>query len=283
MDEISRELRVAVADAPPSRIDVDQLIAADRQRRRHRTWVWSGTGVAAAVAVAVVTPVLIAGGPAPRTALPPAIGSPTAGPATAVKLCTGVTPKPTGPQPPLQSYGTVRPRPTEEPAAGVARLTAALRDGLRTRLPAGVRLDPAQKGCTEPQFQYHPSYREYEVGATVRRGKESGFFLLRVAPTPREESTPDCARAMNSEDCRIVRFPDGSTAMLSRLEAERGQWQFWAFVARPDGTSVLAITNNFRSQPVGNQMQTSTTADTPLLTMDQLVEITRAPGLTLYP
>ncbi|MEU5939140.1 hypothetical protein ABZ807_08095 [Micromonospora sp. NPDC047548] len=43
---------------------------------------------------------------------------------------------------------------------------------------------------------------------------------------------------------------------------------------------MLAITNNFRG---GNRVQTSTAADAPLLTMDQLVAIARAPGLSLYP
>lgn len=279
MDEISHELRLAVADAPPSRIDVDQLIRVERQRRRHRTWVWSGTGVAAAVAAAVVTPALIAGGPAPRTAVPPAIGSPTVSPTAEVRLCTGVTPKPSGPQPPLQSHATVRDRPTEEPAAGVARLTAALRDGLRNRLPADVRIDPGQKGCAEPQFQYHPSYREYVVSGTVRRGKDSGLFLLRVAPTPRDEAVPNCAQAPDPENCEVVRYPDGSVALHSTMPAERRHRQLSVLLLRPDGTSVLAITNN----GVDNSVETSKTADTPLLTLDQLATVARMPGLTLYP
>ncbi|MEV0155331.1 hypothetical protein AB0H57_16530 [Micromonospora sp. NPDC050686] len=284
MDEIARELRNAAADPPPSRIDVAGLIHAERLRHRQRTWVWSGTGVAAAVAAAVLTPALLTGATAPPPggpAVAPAPGSPTA--TTAVRLCAGVTPKPTGPQPPLQSYGTVRTRPTEPPADGVVRLTGVVRDVLRTALPAGVRAEAALPGCAEPQFQYHPRYREYELGVTLRRGEERGLLLLRVAPTSSAEATPTCQQSMNPEDCRLIRHADGSTSLASRLAAGPGRDQLWTLLVRRDGTSVLAITNNFRSQPNGKRMESTTTAAEPLLTIDQLVALTRAPDLTLYP
>ncbi|MET8832340.1 hypothetical protein ABZV78_00260 [Micromonospora sp. NPDC004540] len=278
MDEIGSEMRAAVADPPPSRIDVDGLIRAEGRRRRQRAWVWSGTGVAAAVAAVVAGPALVAGGAAPGSALGPT-GLPSTLPSPDVSLCAGVSPKPSGPQPPLQSYGTVRTRPVEAPAAGVVRLTGALREVLRIRLPADLRVESAQPGCTEPQFQYHPSYREYQAGGWLRQGRESGLFLLQIRPTARDEARPDCAHAGNPQDCTVVRHPDGTATVRSTQPAGPGRQQLTVLVLRPDGTSVFGITNNFRAGPDGSTI----TASAPLLTLDQLDELARSPGLTLYP
>jgi hypothetical protein len=276
MDEIGSELRAAVAEPPPSRIDVDGLIRAEGRRRRQRAWVWSGTGAAAVVAAVAVAPALVAGEGAPR---PAPAGLPSAFPSPEVSLCAGVSPKPSGPQPPLQSYGTVRVRPTELPADGVPRLTGALREALRDRLPAGVRIESAQPGCTEPQFQFHPSYREYEAGGWLRRGEDSGLLLLQLRPTALDQMPPSCEHAVNPQDCTVVHHPDGTATVRSVLPRDSGQRQLTVLVLRPDGTAVRAVTNNFQDGPEGS----TATAPEPLLTMDQLDELARSPGLTLYP
>ncbi|MEV6816073.1 hypothetical protein [Micromonospora sp. NPDC051296] len=284
MDELSRQLRAAVVAPPPSRIDVDRLIEADVRRRRHRAWTLAGTATAAAVAAVLVVPSVLAGpGPAvgPAGFGPPLSAQPTD---SAPPLCAGVSPKPTGPQPPIQSHDTVRARPTEPPADGVARLTGVLRDTLRTALPPDVRLEPAQESCTEPQFQYHPSYREYSVDATLRRGDESGFFLLRVLPTGTDEAMGEvCSDAPDERSCEFKELPDGATALLQIHEHIPDGRQLWALVSRADGTSVLVITNNVHNEVVGNEVKVTLSADEPLLTMDQLVAIARTPGLTLHP
>lgn len=283
MDEISKQLHAAATGAPPSRIDVSGLIAADRQRRRCRAWTMAGTGVAAAVAAIVVTPALVTGSdvdPAVPALPPAATGS--AAPSTS-PLCTSVTPRATGPQPPLQSHHTVRARPTEQPGDAVARLSGALRTALRAQLPAGLTVRPVQPGCTELQFQYHPSYREYEAGGTLRRGTSSGFFLMHVRPIPADEKVADCANVMDSQNCEMRTYPDGSTAIRSTMEAGPDERQLWALVLRPDGTSVQLITNNFRTNVKGNSANSQLTAEEPLLNMEQLVALGRAPGLTLYP
>ncbi|SCE83307.1 hypothetical protein GA0070607_2123 [Micromonospora coriariae] len=266
---------------------MNHLIEADARRRRHRAWALMGTGVAAALAAVLVAPTLLADtGAAPGPAgfgPPPAVSPPDPAP----PHCTGVSPKPTGPQPPTQSYDTARARPTESPADGVARLTGAFRDTLRTALPPGVRVEPAQKSCAEPQFQYHPSYREYSIDATLRRGDDFGFFLLRVSPTGTDRSVDDvCSDAPppeNERSCEIENYPDGSAAVLSIHEDVPGGRQLRALVHRAEGNSVLVITNNIHNNVVGNKVTQTLTADEPLLTMDQLVAIARAPGLTLYP
>ncbi|WP_405102212.1 hypothetical protein [Micromonospora sp. NBC_01412] len=282
MDEITSQLHAAAADPPATRIDVEHLISAERRRRRHRSWAWSGIGVAAAVAAVAVVPALAAGGP-PHAITLPVLSLPTGAPSAPVPMCAGVTPQTSGPLPPLQSHDTVRARPTEAPGAGVARLTGALRDALPALLPNGVRIDPALKGCSEPQFQYHPRYREYMLDGTVRRGEESGAFLLRVMPTATDEAAPDCRHAPEPDDCEVVNYPDGSAAVVSSMVAGPGQRQLRVVLLRPDGTSVLTVTNNSRFEPVGNQMRPSKTAEEPLLTVEQLAAIARAPGLTLYP
>ncbi|WP_320067290.1 hypothetical protein [Micromonospora sp. RTGN7] len=282
MDEITSQLHATAADPPATRIDVEHLISTERRRRRHRSWVWSGIGVAAAVAAVAVVPALVAGGP-PHPISLPVLGLPTGAPSTPVPLCAGVNPQTSGPLPPLQSHDTVRTRPTEAAGAGVARLTGALRDALPALLPSGVWIDPALKGCSEPQFQYHPRYREYTVDGTVRRGEESGVFLIRVMPTPADEAVPSCRHALDPDNCEVVDYPNGSAALVSSMVAGPGQRQLWVMLLRPDGTSVLVITSNFRGEPGGNRLRTSKTADEPLLTVEQLAAIAWAPGLTLYP
>jgi hypothetical protein len=283
VNEISNQLQSAVLDAPPTRIDVDHLIQSELRRRRHRSWVLSGTGVAAAVAAVAITPTLFGGAPAPLPAAPPAGATTADAPATGVPLCTGVSPKPSGPENPVPTYGTVRPRPTEDPAAGVARLTGAFREGLPGWLPAGVRAESLQPGCTEPQFQYQPRYLEYDVGAELRRGTERGLFQLTLRPTDQDAATPDCSRGTKSENCEIVRYQDGSVAAQSRMTAGPGQLQLTVWLVRPDGTTVVAITNNFRNDVVDRQMVSTKTADAPLLTMDQLAAVVLSPGMTVYP
>lgn len=280
MDEISNQFQAAVTDAPPTRIDVDRLIRSELRRRRHRSWVLSATGVAAAVAAAAITPTLFAGAPGPLSAAP---AGPTTGPSAGVRLCTGVSPKPSGPQTPLETYDTVRPRPTEDPAAAVARLTGAFRDGVREWLPAGVRVESLQPGCAEPQFQYQPRYQQYDVGALLRRGTERGLFSLTVQPSAQEGTLPDCSRWMKPGNCEIVHYQDGSVAAQSRMDAGPGKVQLSLWLVRPDGTTVWIITNNFRNEVVGGQMAATKTADAPLLTMDQLAAVARSPGMTLYP
>ena len=284
MRELSERLHAVVTTPPPTRIDLDRLVEADVRRRRHRTWTLAGTATAAAVAAVLVVPSLLAGPDAasgPAGFGPPPAASPTG---SVPPLCTGVSPKPTGPQPPTQSYDTVRDRPTESPADGVARLTGVLRDTLRTALPPGVRLEPEQKSCTEPQFQYHPSYREYSVDATLRRGDDFGFFLLRVLPTGTDTAVGEvCSDAPDELSCEFKSYPDGATALLQVHEYIPGGRQLWALVSRADGTSVLVITKNMHDEVIGNQVKTILTADEPLLTMYQLVAIARTPGLTLHP
>ncbi|MFC0507380.1 hypothetical protein [Micromonospora costi] len=281
MDDISGQLRAAVADAPPTRIDVDRLIADDRQHRRHRAWTLGGSGIAAALAAVALVPALVAGPgtDGPGLTLPPIDG----GPGPTASLCAVVRPEPSGPEPPLQTYGTVRARPTERPEDGVARLTAALRNTLTGVLPEDVVPAGKVPECGLPQFGYHPSYREYEAIVSLSRGEERGDLTVGLRPSAVDNGT-SCAQAPVLRDCEVRDLGDGSTALVSITTWPEGSGvQRWVLVRKPDGTSVNASANNFTlgSDPSGPEV--TLTAPEPLLTVDQLLAIARAPGLTLYP
>ncbi|MEW2385892.1 hypothetical protein AB0873_27905 [Micromonospora sp. NPDC047707] len=272
-------MRAAVGTAPPTRIDVEDLISADARRRRHRAWTVAGTGAAAAVAAVLAVPAMLVG-----PAGTPAAGPPPAASASAVgtPLCDSVTPKASGPQPPLQSHDTVRPRPTETPAEGVGRLSAALREVVASQLPDGVSVESVQPRCSAPQFRYHPSYREYEAGGELRQGESAGWFMVRVAPRPaRDEAT--CEFAPDSRNCNRMVHSDGSISVFSRMPLGDGLIQLSVSVFRPDGTLVSVVTSNGRIKPAGNGTATTVTAREPLLTGEQMIAIGRAPALTLYP
>ncbi|MFI6261459.1 hypothetical protein [Micromonospora sp. NPDC051006] len=281
MDELVQQLRASVAGAPPTRIDVDELIAADRQRRRHRTWTMAGTGIAAAVAVVAVAPALFAGPGAQPGGLPlPPVG--TGSQADEPSLCPVLTPKPSGPQPPLQTYDTVRSRPTESPDAGVARLTAALRPALAAHLPPGLTVDGFDglvPDCELVQFTYHPSYREYSAHARLARDGRINNFWVSLLPTAIHDPT-DCSVASDPRGCTSELLDDGSVLVTSVDQAsDRRHEHRRVLLQRSDGTSVVVAVNNY---PVAGR--DSPSGGAPLMvTVDQLVAVARTPGLTLYP
>ncbi|MEU8296008.1 hypothetical protein AB0C04_01790 [Micromonospora sp. NPDC048909] len=282
MDELVEQLRASVDGAPPTRIDVDELIAADRQRRRHRTWTMAGTGIAAAVAAVAVAPALLAGpGPAPGGLTLPPVG--TGSSADEPSLCPVLTPKPSGPQPPLQTYDTVRSRPTESPNSGVARLTGALRPALAANLPPGLTVDGFDglvPDCELVQFTYHPSYREYSAHARLVEDGRSTNFTVSLLPTAVHDPT-DCAVAPDPRGCTSEVLDDDGVLIVSVDQpGDQGHEQRRVLLQRPDGTSVVVSTNNFPAGPSPD----GPGGGTPLMvTVDQLVAIARTPGLTLYP
>lgn len=281
MDDLTRMMRAAVEAPPPTHIDLDRLIVGEQRRRRNLTWASLGTGVAAAVAAILVVPAVLA---TPRpggdslsfgtpTAPVPGITSPIP------TLCAPLSPSPTGPQPPVQSHDTVRARPTEPVDQAVPRLTQALDEALRATLPSGVSVAALVDGCTGPQFQWHPSYREYETSARVTRGDDAHFLLVRVMPQPAGEDG-HCQGAPT--DCTRTELPDGTVVtVVTTAEADGGK-QHSVLVCRPDGTAVFLIENNYSLAP-SNKGGSKVTATELPLTPDQLIMVGRHPGLTLYP
>ncbi|MGS2613964.1 hypothetical protein ACVCAH_05445 [Micromonospora sp. LZ34] len=280
MDDLSQHLRAAVAASPPTRIDVDALIAADR-RRRHRTWTMAGTGAALAVVAVAVTPALLAN-PAPDPGgltLPGDVGPPSAGPS----LCAVPTPPPSGSPAPQQTYDTVRVRPTERPDAGVPRLTAALRPVLAAVVPAGLRVDGTIPGCDQVQFTYEKSHWHYYAHARLVRGGQVDNLTVALVPTA-ADAPAGCAAAPDPGACTSTRLPDGGILATSAdTRGNEGAEQRWVLVQRADGTSVTVTTDNIHTVEEPDGTPTLEFGPPPVLTVDQLTEIATTPGLTLHP
>ncbi|SCE67869.1 hypothetical protein GA0074695_0248 [Micromonospora viridifaciens] len=282
MDDVVSELRAAVASPPPTRIDVDRLIATDRRRRRVRAWTLSGTGAAVAVAALLLAPAVLRG-PAAQpegfSLAPAAPGSVPGG--TAEPPCAPVTPRASGEPAPQQSYPTVRATPTETPAAAVDRLTGVLRGALRDVVPPDLTIRAALPGCTDPQFQYQPSYREYVAGGRLVRGAEEAFLHVELRPTGADEA-PDCGTLVpDREHCTRTELADGGVLLASAVPyGVDGVVQLSAILVRPDGTTVRVITANAGIGPDGAPRRT---AERPLLTAEQVEVLARTAGLTLYP
>ncbi|MFG3422848.1 hypothetical protein [Micromonospora sp. NPDC047730] len=280
MDELSQQMRTAVAAPPPTRIDVDRLIADDRQRRRHRAWALAGAGAAVAVAAVAVAPALLAG-PAPEPGgltLPPAAAG-TADPS----LCPIAEPEPSGPPVPQQSYDTVRERPTERPDAGVARLTQALRPALAAVVPAGLTVEGTIPGCDRVQFTYEKSHWNYYAYVRLVRGGQVDNLTVMVMPTA-ADAPRGCAVASHAAACTGSRLPDGSTLATSiSTPGDEGAEQRRVLLQRVDGTSVTVTTDNFRVVTEPDGTPTEEFGPPPVLSVAQLTEIATTPGLTLYP
>ncbi|CCH22275.1 hypothetical protein [Micromonospora lupini] len=277
MDELTEQFRAIVAGSPPTRIDLDALIAADRQRRRHRVWTLTGTGVAAAVATIAVVPTLVAGpGAGPGGLTLPSVGS---GPSGSASLCAVPNPSASGPEPPLQTYDTVRVRPTERPDVGVPRLTTALRVALAATVPTNLMVTGTVPECDQPQFTYQAPYRSYTTIATLTRDGQRSHLDVSLRPTS-VDAQADCAEAPDSRNCEVRGLGDDGVAMLSTSTDPAGGILRWVQLLRVDGTSVTVRAGNLL---YGKDGAPESTAPEALLTSQELVELARAPGLTLYP
>ncbi|MBG6101592.1 hypothetical protein ACLQ3D_02660 [Micromonospora vinacea] len=273
MDELTRHFREAVAGSPPSRIDLDGLITADRQRRRHRAWTLAGTGVAAAVAAVAVPTLGAVPGPGGMALPPMSSGSGDA------SLCPAPIPLPSGPEPSVQPYDTVRARPTEPWQVGVPRLTAALRAALASTVPTNLRVTGTVPECDRPQFAYQPPYRQYETIATLSRDGWHSHLKVALYPTP-AQAQADCADAPDGRNCEVRGLGDDGVVMLSTSTDPAGGTLRWVQLRRVDGTSVTVTVGNLL---YGDRGPVDRAAREALLTSQELIELARAPGLTLYP
>ncbi|MER7587011.1 hypothetical protein ABTW72_05685 [Micromonospora sp. NPDC127501] len=263
MDELYDQLRAAVAQAPPTRIDVDELILADRRRRQHRAWALTGSGVA--VAVIALTSTLITG-PYRDSREPTANTGPS--------LCAPLNASPSGQVSPFERYGSAPPFPSEQPATAAVRLTVALRDALSVNLPRDLTVESGVPGCPLPQLSYERTVTGYVYGVTVKlsRGDDRGDLVIGLSPAL--GAVPACMLPMHpTKDCSTDQLPDGTQMALgTEVDPAAGTSRRSATVLRPDGTSVTV-----------KLVQAGASVDDLLLTEDQLVTIGRWPGFNLYP
>lgn len=194
-------------------------------------------------------------------------------------LCRTVLPTASGPLPPLPTYDTVRARPTEPPQEGEARLTGALRAAVDVVVPSDVTVVGAVPQCDRPQFAYQPRNREYRAVALLSRDDLRGHLMVTVRPTPAEVQA-DCAELPYRGECEVRGLGDDGVAMVSSSTDPGGGVHRWAQLQRVDKTLVTVTADNIVVAADGTP---ELTAPEPLLTAHELVELARAPGLTLYP
>ncbi|RAO57615.1 hypothetical protein [Micromonospora saelicesensis] len=261
MDELYDQLRAAVAQAPPTRIDVDELIVADRRRRQHRAWALTGSGVA--VAVIALTSTVVTG-PYRDSREPTANTGPS--------LCAPLHASPSESASPFERYGSAPPFPSEQPADAAVRLTVALRTALSVNLPRELTVDSGVPGCPLPQLSYERTVTGDEYTVTVKLSRDEVRGDLVIAMKPTLGAVLGCPLGPSDNDCSIDHFPDGSEAVSGTDVDSAGAGSRAATVLRPDGTSVTV-----------KLVQPGASVDDLLLTEDQLVTIGRWPGFNLYP
>lgn len=254
MNDLPEQLRAATDDAPPSRIDLDSFIA--REQRRSRLLRWGGAGTAATVLVAalLLVPALYAGG----GGLPAGLGG-------------AACPTP-GPDPTEVSYdrSAAPAAPSvQECATTVARLSDALRDVLAVTAPGRTAL-------TGTVFVYRPQYAQYD--ATVTLSGPGGAARLHVEVSELTEDPPS-----RFQVCPTTAAPDrGCSYEVTTTGAVTFVTDFadtlQAESHRPDGTRVMASLH-----VPGVTGKTRPAGVVPTLTVAQIVGITEAPGLSLFP
>jgi hypothetical protein len=279
MDQLSESLRLAAADPPPTRIDLDDLIDGEHRVGSRRRWLGAVGGTAAAVIAIAVGAAVIQGYGASPGGMP--FGNP--GPGTA-------QPNPTDKGAPGPEDSSV-PTPTEPTEVALARLTAALNASLASTLGPDVALsDPNTPGGPPPSFSGEPG--GYKAGVTISDEAGSASLLVYVRPAPiPPDSDPvpqkdECENHPATMTCQREVQPDGSVVYMLR-STEQGGLTLEAEHYRIDGTAVTTTLTNVssgRSDPEAKTMAPPVfTRDGLPLTMDQLLEIVRDPALTLFP
>jgi hypothetical protein len=252
VDDLTRMLRSASDDAPPTAIDIDGLIAGERHRRRRsRFTVAAAAGGVAAVAVAASFLVDRPEAPSPMPA-----------PAASASAVVATVPCNHNDMPswvPKRPADPVRP-PAESRPAALLRLDRAL----PAVLPRDAR-PMTGTGCDHIEFWWSEHDSRYNLGALL-----PGPVSLAIMVEARDRGdVPQCVAV--PDDCHRTDAPDGSV-ILSDLsdvsDLNVGDQQRTVTVDRPDDTRVMiAVIGQYGDLP----------------TVETLSRIGLSPELTLYP
>jgi hypothetical protein len=244
--DLPTALRAAVADPPPTSIDVDRLIATERRRRSRLVVTSAG---ALTLVAALATAAVVAGpGDRPLIGAAPAPRDPCALPSVPSYLPSGVA-------------DPIR-RPAESHAAAAERLTAAL----PPLLPDGAH--PRQgSGCDRIEFRWDPDQAAYQANAWVGVDDQTSIVVL-VRPRDRSQKTPRCM-ILNGRECGRWDFWPGVVTMTDLGPADtQDRSRLTVAVHRPDDTWVGVVVIGFHDD---------------LWTLPNWAKLGNAPGLTLYP
>jgi len=279
--ELRDSLRLAASDPPPTAIDVDALLEGEHRAARRRRWLGTA-GAAAGVVTAIAVGVALIGGygGSPR-------GTPVGGPGPTAIDRKSAEP---GPQ--------ATPRiPTEPASAAIPRLSEAFRQALRALSsgPGGGQLPVIEPDLSvlPPQHGPTPDPSSTPPIETFSGGPESGYkalytltdsagyssllVVIQAAPMPLDTA---CVTNDAMTRCTVTTGPDGS-------KIYSGQPNNAVELYRPDGTHITVMESNVKSESDGPEPDKTprsvTTRPQPALTLDQLVSLASAPGLTLFP
>lgn len=248
MRDLTDELYVAVASPPPSGIDVDRLIAAERRRTRRLRWAGGGAALSAAVAVAfLVSP----------TAPAPVDNADTGALAPVAADC------PRAPGGDRERHGvpeyTRDPRLTESCADATARLTAALRPALNTVLP----------GVTAEGFLLNEYTNQYESSTPITTKSGAGKVTVMV----RTQTQPVPTAQECKEGCSHEVRPDGT--VIEVFDGTREQISHEVDVFLPDHTRI-SVHATLRAEGAPRHLPLS-------IDETKALALALTPDLTLFP
>jgi hypothetical protein len=259
MDVVSEYLRRATDGAPPSRIDVDALIAADHRRRRFLIGGSAVTVAAASLAVVMVGHAFSSGTAPDRT-----VGGPAGSCVAPTPTWTEAPPVDPSKPPLMYPMDTVGPSPmyTEEPAeAAKARLGQAFAAALRSAMPGVPFTDWADPSCALPQvITFDPAF-PYESAVVVTDVHGRGDIVIHLyAAAPERPACDDCVWKQD--------LPGGGLAYVQTDNP--GRVDIW----RPDGTGNMLLAADHRGDPART---------VPPATREQLIAIGSYPALSIFP
>ncbi|WP_281900048.1 hypothetical protein [Phytohabitans aurantiacus] len=208
---LTDEFRAAVDGPPPSGIDVDRLITAERRRTRRLRWAGGGAALSAAVAVAfLVSP------NAPAPVENPDVGALAPVAADCPRASVGDRDRHGVPE-----Y-TRDPRLTESCADATARLTAALRPALDTVVP----------GVTAKGFVLNEYTNQYESSTPITTKSGAG----RVTVMVRTQTQPVPTARECKDGCSHEVRPDGT--VIEVFDGTREQISHAVDIYLPDHTQI---------------------------------------------
>jgi hypothetical protein len=276
MEPLSDTLRAAVADPPPSSIDLDRLIVGER-RARQRRWFAGG---AAALAVLSATGTVVATVRAPGGlgvgGIPSATKPNPTGELQRVGSCVAMLPTPTGATTRTDGKTPAAPPeapnpPTEPTAVAVPRLSTVLNAALAATLPLMSYADDVHPDCERIQFEPDMYPAKYYASFEAKDTQGVGIVVVMIHYIPFVD--------MNSYRHHETR-PDGTSVGWNEDPAmgQGGLHGAQVSVLRADGTFLTLLSQNI----TGANYEVATRPTAPA-TVEQLIAIGTDPGLTLYP
>jgi hypothetical protein len=306
----------AIGEVPPSSVDVDAVITrgrrADRLRRVANPAVAAGVAVVLAVGAIAYTMtrgddgagsggIGVGGSPTstesstgPRETSASNQPAPSSG---SGKETTTGTPPPNGPVP---TPPTACSRPDLETAAELnsrlGQVVASAVQAQRSDMPLAANpgmeypngtprgaLEFFQVNKTPGTDQPICDVDSYSMARATTNGPEgAGNVLVAVQP-----SFYDAATSLSCDDgateeisCEIVTTPNGDRIKKASLKFEGGTSGNRVDVIRADGTSVTVTIDDIGTSIKSGDGPTATAIP---LTLDQLVAIATAPGMTMFP